>query len=112
MTNMGTAFRLLAATAAILYFDTGCDRSAPNATKLTYTEACLAAEEAKEAAETTKALIAEVTKTMAELDAEKAPKNSGYYAIKSALEKHRAHLPRLVEEWKEAERVRDALKPE
>jgi len=46
------------------------------------------------------------------LDAEKAPKNRGYYRIKSALEKHRAQLPGLVEEWKEAERVRDALKTE
>jgi hypothetical protein len=112
MANMGTAFRLLAGAVAILYFDTGCGRSAPIAAKLTYTEACLAAEEAKEAAETKKEPIGELTKTVAELDAEKAPKNRGYYTIKSALEKHRAKLPGLVEEWKEAERLRDALKPE
>lgn len=109
---MGNAFRLLAAAVAIQYFDTGCGRSAPTAVKLTYAEACLAAEETKEAAEAKKELVGQVTKMIAELEAEKAPKNRGYYRIKSALEKHRAQLPGLVEEWREAERVRDALKAE
>ncbi len=85
MANMGTAFDSSQQTVAILYFDTGCGRSAPIAAKLTYTEACLAVEEAKERPKQRRT-YRELAKMMAELDAEKAPKNRGYYAIKSALE--------------------------